>query len=47
MEKFQEYNIKQAFTTPRYAQSYGQAKATNKIILNFLMKKLDELKKLA
>lgn len=37
---FAKYNIKQHMSTPRNLQGNGQAKASNKIVLDFLKKRL-------
>ncbi|KAI5335372.1 hypothetical protein L3X38_025505 [Prunus dulcis] len=38
---FAKYGIKQHLSTPRYPQGSGQAKVSNKIVLDFLKKRLE------
>ncbi|RVW52759.1 Pro-Pol polyprotein [Vitis vinifera] len=39
-----ELNIRNSYSTPRYPQSNGQAKATNKILITALKKRLEQAK---
>ena len=41
---FQELKIKNLYSTPRYPQSNGQSKASNKTLLTALKKRLDSAK---
>ena len=41
---FQELNIRNLYSTPRYPQSNGQAEASNKTLLTALKKRLDSAK---
>nr|CAN69925.1 hypothetical protein VITISV_027208 [Vitis vinifera] len=41
---YSELNIQNSYSTPRYPQSNGQAKATNKTLINALKKRLEQAK---